>query len=335
MTYRKLFSIIALGSMLFGFQGCHSDSDEPPAPPVLEDNTTVARRELCSRYGLPEEKIMDLKDLYAIAEGNIAVFSGINSERETAVIVCDTIANRVLYSNYSQIKFPEQVKFAFPYGESAVLSFNSFLPGSIAKNGDKFAATYNALYGDGGLTGRSAYAHYRFFYDGHNFKIIEVPQDIATVYLRDKIRPWYNGSYLFNFPRQNEELNANFVACYDASGNLLYEAPYPYYFNGNSYDPLNAKVVQPVSESVALGVNLNNGELFFFSMDIKESKLLWHQDNVDVVPGGSKDSDRMDITSYDYSNGILTMTVKVTSYDGTTASYKISISSEGEITSPN
>ncbi len=115
MKYLKIYSI--LGALMLGFHSCSSATTDEPTPPNLEDSYTVARRDFSKRYNLPEDKIMRLNNFYGVGEDNIAVFTGTNDQNETAVIICDTIANKVLYSNFNQIKFDTNVEFSMPYGE--------------------------------------------------------------------------------------------------------------------------------------------------------------------------------------------------------------------------
>ena len=335
MKYLKILYIITMGALMLGFQACTSDQINEPTPPDLEDSNTVARREFCKRYNLPEDKIMSLKSFYGVGENNIAVFTGTNDMNEATVIICDTIANKALYSNFNQIKFDTNVEFSMPYGEKKTLPFNAFHVCSFTINGNNVAGAYCGLYGEPGATSQFAFLHYHILYNNGNMNIAKLPQTAETLFQRENVKLWYNGGSIFYFGRNQENPDFKQVTCYDINNNLCFEAKYPYFYEDNSdYDLFNATLVQPISNDIGIGVEKGNGTLHLFAINVMEHKILWKKKDVAIDSYEHKTTDRVELANQAFKNDILTFTVEVTTYSGSKMSYNVAVTTDGDVSFP-
>lgn len=335
MKYLKIYSILILGALMLGFHSCSSDPTDEPTPPNLEDSNTVARRDFSKRYNLPEDKIMSLNNFYGVGEDNIAIFTGTNNLNETAIIICDTIANKALYSNFNQIKFNTNVDFSMPYGEKKTLPYNAFQVCSFAIKGGNVAGAYCGLYGEIGATSKFAFLHYHILYNNGKMTVEELPQATETLFKRESVKPWYNGGSIFYFGRDQENPDFKQVTCYDRNSNLCYEALYPYFYEDyTDYDLFNATLVQPISNDSGIGVEKGDGTLHIFAINVLEHDLIWKKNDVAIDSYEHKTTDRMELTNQSFKNGVLTFTVEVTTYSGSKMSYNVAVTTDGDVSFP-
>lgn len=334
MKYHKLYSIITLGPLLLGFQSCSSDLEDEPIPPTIEDSNTAARREFCKRYNLPEDKIQCLNNFYGVGEDNIAIFTGTNDLNEAVVIICDTIANKALYSNFNLIKFNSNVEFSMPYGKKETLPFNAFQVCGFTVNGNNVAGAYCGLYGETGAITNFTFLHYRLLYNNGKMTVVKLPQATETLFLRERVEPWYDGGSIFYFGRDEENPDFKLVTCYDSSSNLCYEAQYPYFYEDYAYyDLFKAALVQPISNNIAIGVEKDDGTLRLFAVNVMEHALLWKK-SVAIDSYEHKDSDRVVLANQAFKDDILTFTVEVTTYSGSKMSYNVAVTTDGDVSFP-
>lgn len=212
MTYRKIYSFITLSVLMFGFQSCSSDPKDEPTPPVTESYTTGARREFCKRYNLPEDKVLSLNNFNGVGEDNIAIYIGSNDQNEATVIICDTLSNKAIYSNFNQIKFNPELEFSMPYGEKKTLPFNSFQICGFAINGNNVAGAFCSLYANPGKTQTStsmAFLHYHLFYNNGKMIVVELPLAKETLFKRESFKSWYNGGSIFYFGHDREKIQTS------------------------------------------------------------------------------------------------------------------------------
>ncbi len=338
MTYRKIYSIITLSVLMFGFQSCSSDPKDEPTPPVTESYSTGARREFCKRYNLPEDKVMSLNNFNGVGDDNIAIYIGSNDQNEATVIICDTLSNKAIYSNFNQIKFNPELEFYMPYGEKKTLPFNSFQICGFAINGNNVAGAFCGLYANPGKTQTStsmAFLHYHLFYNNGKMIVVELPLVKETLFKRECFKSWYNGGSIFYFGHDRENPDFKQVTCYDCNSNLCYEAQYPYFYkDSSSYDLFEADLVQPISNTSGIGVEKLNGALRLFGINIMEHTILWEKKNVVIDSYEHKNDDRLELTNQSFKNNILTFTVAVTTYNGSKISYKVAVTTDGDVSFP-
>ncbi|MCX4331230.1 MAG: hypothetical protein OSJ24_03420 [Muribaculaceae bacterium] len=336
MKYHKIYSIITLSALMLGFQACSSDPEDEPTPKIMEDSYTVARRELCKRYNLPEDKIMSLNSFYCVGKDNIVVFfTGTNNLNEASIIICDTIVNKALYSNFNQIQFHSNVDFSMPYGEKRTLPFNAFQVCGFAINDNNVAGAYCGLYGEPGATSQFAFLHFHLLYNNEKMTIVELPQSTETLFQRERVKPWHNGGSIFYFGRDQENPDFKQVTCYDSNSNLCYEAQYPYFYEDYTYyDLFNAALVQPISNDSGIGVEMGDGTLRLFAINVMEHTLLWKKKDVVIDSYEHNTTDRAELTNQAYKNDILTFTVEVTTYGGSKMSYNVAVTANGDVSFP-
>lgn len=336
MQYQHLISIVALVGSVFCFQACSSDNELDPVPPInIEDSNTVARRDFCKRYNLPEDKVMALNNLQGVAKDNIAIFSGANDLNQGAVIICDTIANKALYYNFNQIQFDNNVEFYMPYGEKKTLPFNDFYIGEFTVDGDNIASASKALYCGTELMYNHAYLNYRLFYINGKMSVYQLPQLTETLYKKQHVIPWYDGTTIFYFNYDYDNPDLKLVSCYDKSGSSCYEAVYPYFSQDyTSYDLFSTRITQPISISNGIGINHSNGTITAFAGDIEHHSMIWLKKDVAIEGYEYKESDRVSLIKKSFANDVLTFEVEVVRYNGDKNSYQVAVTTDGEVSFP-
>lgn len=320
---------MGLAAFSLCFVSCSSNNDEPE-PPAVEDSFSHDMKEFAKRYNLPQDKILELQFLTGIAKEPTTLFYGLSESRNLAVFVCDTVANRTLYSNFAQLTFPVQKEFTLAYGEKASLPFLTFRPTGVAyTTPNSFAMAAYTQYSSSAYA-KFARTQYRFFYNNGTLKVIECPQALGPQNSIEKVIPWYDGSYLFFYTGHSDNFDSA-VACTKPDGSIIYECARPY-FDFDYVDMLDFnRFIQPYSNTEAISVYASTGYVEAYASNIPESKELWQIKKVAPADFTFADNDRVELSNHSFSGSTLKFTVEVTSYNGTKLSYDVALSTDGKV----
>ncbi len=326
-------SILFLGVFSLGLVSCSSSENEPTPPFNLEDSSTYSRKELCKRYNLPEDKVLALQYLVGRGDGNIVIYTGSNENNEVVLIICDTLANKALYSNFAALTLPKTRHFTLPYGNEAELPFYSFGIDGFFASGSSCAAAASALYRDDNFTNKFAFVHFRVFLNDGTLKLIEEPSHIETIQTRESLQRWYKNSALYTYNLNENRDFSGGLCCYSLYGDLIKETKYPY-LNG-SYSILRANFVYPYDYSKAIAISKGYGNnIYAYSADVFDDSLLWLKNNITPSDIIIENSDKIEFSNQSFSNGLLKFTVNITKYNGDIKTYNVAISTDGQISYP-
>ena len=101
-----------------------------------------------------------------------------------------------------------------------------------------------------------------------------------------------------------------------------------------NYDFLDSDLLQPISNAECLSIQLKDGTITARAANIQKHTLLWQKKDIVIESYEYKSSDRVSLLNKSFSNGVLYFTIEVTTYIGTKTSYKVAVTSDGEVTFP-
>ena len=305
-----LFIAIALTAL---FTSCGSDEPETESVITIEDVSVARQRQFAERYGLSKESVLELRSFSGIGSDNIGAYSGCK-DGNVAIFICDTLANKALYSNFNALSFQSKEEFLFPYGEKKQFDFSTFGLTSLAKNPDLIAFSGYAVFGEAG-TPNSACKYFQFLYFKCNLKCVERPHDVKRIYYDlDKVINWFDNSVLFYRNANKDYPNENKVVCFDKNGERKFDAPYPYFDEDHKvYDLFNADIIQPLTMNTAIGIKESGGSITAFLTDVPNHKKIWansvHIDNY-------KKRDIIEFENASFNNNIIEFYINITSFNG-------------------